>query len=273
MSHEGYRPPPANKENDRENLFESNDRGEENDEHRIAQPNLETIDVSLPLSQVADSVNEELTVQMPLNENTAGPVESIPSQELEKNPDPSLQKEAGEPLVSKGEILPSDIQPQAEWVSGSNQQTYERPSDDPSIREIMRTIDERSGREYAQYVRGQWGPNAQRGALSNSGGSSRSQIEWRVGNRAWDDFIQTNPDMAEKYKGKFKDIDEALERRALREQRVASTDRRPQSVSGEAVPTQNIENSVEEEVLKPFRQTGLEPRFMKIENGGTRAEN
>src|SRR3989344_4684730 len=97
------------------------------------------------------------------------------------------------------------------------QKPFERPADDPAIQEVLRTIDEQTGREYGQYARGQWGKIAQEGALRGTGGSSRNLIEWRIGNRNWDSFLFTHPDIAERYREHLPDIDKAFQRKSQRE--------------------------------------------------------
>lgn len=161
-------------------------------------------------------------------------------------------------------------------------QEFENPYDDPEIRKVTSDIEERVGREYAANIRGEWGTISQQGALSNTGGSSRSAIEWRHANRAWDSFLHSNPELAEKYKGRIPDIDKASERRLSREKRNESTDsndrtdtmieRQPYGVNTTEKLPGTIDNSPGENLVKMFREEGVESHVQSIENGGEFSE-
>ena len=161
-------------------------------------------------------------------------------------------------------------------------QEYENPYDDPEIKKVISDIDERVGREYSANVRGEWGTIAQQSALSNSGGSTRSAIEWRHTNRAWESFLYSNPELAEKYRGRIPELDKAFEKRVSSEQKNLESRRsNPADMTVESKPsvvnsTEKMKNeadhSLGEKISNLLREEGVESRVQSIVGEGEFSE-
>jgi hypothetical protein len=90
---------------------------------------------------------------------------------------------------------------------------HERPEDDPAIKAVEETILERANREIAQEQAGKWGTIAKNESTDNAF-QHGIKTQGRVARQEWDKFIERHPDKAEKYRGAFPDINDALERKS-----------------------------------------------------------